>query len=181
MRFFASVMVAATLADQPRVSALIALCRPSLHRNHQRRGRAKAAHMSLRSAFGRELTAEEAAFVARQADVPPVTLADLTVHVSEDECRGGELTEATLNAVVAGMEAHGVVKLAGAWPADPTLVAPVVESLRDIFEDLASSLAARGVAVERDSFGFKEVGCAQRRHGDSFLGRALSQRRSSLI
>ena len=46
------------------------------------------------------------------------------------------------------LAAFGVVKLRGAWAAEPALVDPVVDALQGTYERLASKLAAKGLDAD---------------------------------
>lgn len=119
-----------------------------------RQARLRAATLAAAApAEPRELTSEEAAFVAQQA---PVALAALTVAVSAAERAAGQLEPATLARAAGVLAAFGVVKLRGAWAAEPLLVEPVVAALHDHHARLTRQLAAKGLSPE-DAFGYRQI------------------------
>jgi hypothetical protein len=101
----------------------------------------------------RALTREEAAFVAQQA---PVTVADLTVAVSAAERAAGLLEPATVARAAGVLAAFGVVKLGGAWAAEPVLVEPAVAALHDHLARVTRQLAAKGLSPD-DAFGYRQI------------------------
>jgi len=100
-----------------------------------------------------ELTNEDKAFIAQQE---PVKLAALTVAVSPAERAAGQLEPATLARAASVLEAYGVVKLHGAWAAEPPLVEPIVDAIHEHHARLMGQLAAKGFSPD-DAFGFNQI------------------------
>jgi len=100
-----------------------------------------------------QLSEEDEAFIAQQE---PVTLEALTVDVSASERATGRLEPATLARAAGVLEAHGVVKLHGAWAAEPPLVEPIVDAIHDHYASLMNQVAAKGFSQD-DAFGFNQI------------------------
>ena len=88
---------------------------------------------------------------------PRVSAHDVSVVVSEAEKRSGELGDATLDAVALKFAEYGVVRLCGAWDAQPTLVNQVVASLDSNYEACMSLLTAQTGLTADDSFGYRQM------------------------
>ena len=88
---------------------------------------------------------------------PRITAEDVSVSVSAAERGSGTLNDATLDELQRKFSEYGVVRLCGAWGAQPALVDDLVSALDSNYEECVALLTARTGLTADDSFGYRQI------------------------